>query len=42
MTKLEAQIPYFEARKLTDDVEKINGQIQAIWEKARSSRDFIE
>lgn len=40
VSKLEAQIPYFSARKQQEEVDKIQNQIDAIWEKARSSRGF--
>lgn len=34
--KLEAQIPYYEARRETDQVDKIKSQVEAITEKAKA------
>eukprot|EP00546_Thalassionema_frauenfeldii_P011144 CAMPEP_0178911792 /NCGR_PEP_ID=MMETSP0786-20121207/9897_1 /TAXON_ID=186022 /ORGANISM="Thalassionema frauenfeldii, Strain CCMP 1798" /LENGTH=63 /DNA_ID=CAMNT_0020584289 /DNA_START=112 /DNA_END=303 /DNA_ORIENTATION=- len=34
--KLEAQIPYHEARKETEHIEKLRKQIDGIWEKAKA------
>lgn len=36
--KLEAQIPYHEGRGNKDEVDKIKGQIAAIWEKAKEAQ----
>eukprot|EP00548_Thalassiothrix_antarctica_P012668 CAMPEP_0194168112 /NCGR_PEP_ID=MMETSP0154-20130528/3188_1 /TAXON_ID=1049557 /ORGANISM="Thalassiothrix antarctica, Strain L6-D1" /LENGTH=62 /DNA_ID=CAMNT_0038879187 /DNA_START=64 /DNA_END=252 /DNA_ORIENTATION=+ len=38
--KLEAQIPYFDARKDQNEVDKIRDKIKGIWEKAKASRDI--
>eukprot|EP00547_Thalassionema_nitzschioides_P001415 CAMPEP_0194202316 /NCGR_PEP_ID=MMETSP0156-20130528/2380_1 /TAXON_ID=33649 /ORGANISM="Thalassionema nitzschioides, Strain L26-B" /LENGTH=63 /DNA_ID=CAMNT_0038927783 /DNA_START=94 /DNA_END=285 /DNA_ORIENTATION=- len=34
--KLEAQIPYHEARKEEDHIAKLRKQINGIWEKAKA------
>eukprot|EP00548_Thalassiothrix_antarctica_P006173 CAMPEP_0194137226 /NCGR_PEP_ID=MMETSP0152-20130528/7154_1 /TAXON_ID=1049557 /ORGANISM="Thalassiothrix antarctica, Strain L6-D1" /LENGTH=72 /DNA_ID=CAMNT_0038834171 /DNA_START=82 /DNA_END=298 /DNA_ORIENTATION=- len=38
--KLEAQIPYYDARKEQDEVNKLRGKIDKIWDKARAERAF--
>eukprot|EP00543_Licmophora_paradoxa_P000609 CAMPEP_0202450070 /NCGR_PEP_ID=MMETSP1360-20130828/8725_1 /ASSEMBLY_ACC=CAM_ASM_000848 /TAXON_ID=515479 /ORGANISM="Licmophora paradoxa, Strain CCMP2313" /LENGTH=65 /DNA_ID=CAMNT_0049068205 /DNA_START=134 /DNA_END=331 /DNA_ORIENTATION=- len=35
VAKLESQIPYHVGRGNTDEVEKIKGQIDKIWQKTR-------
>eukprot|EP00591_Stephanopyxis_turris_P003064 CAMPEP_0195507360 /NCGR_PEP_ID=MMETSP0794_2-20130614/831_1 /TAXON_ID=515487 /ORGANISM="Stephanopyxis turris, Strain CCMP 815" /LENGTH=63 /DNA_ID=CAMNT_0040634017 /DNA_START=119 /DNA_END=310 /DNA_ORIENTATION=- len=37
VTKLEAQIPYYEGRNQKEEVEKIKQQIEAIWVKTREA-----
>ena len=37
VTKLESQIPYHAGRGNNDEVEKIKGQIEAIWQKTRDA-----
>ena len=37
MTKLEAQIPYFEGRGQKEEVEKIKEQVAEIWKKTREA-----
>ena len=37
VTKLEAQIPYHQGRGNKDEVEKIKGQVEAIWAKTREA-----
>jgi hypothetical protein len=39
VSKLESMIPYYEARKQTDEIDKLKSQINAIWDKAREARD---
>eukprot|EP00545_Synedropsis_sp_CCMP1620_P009247 CAMPEP_0119002852 /NCGR_PEP_ID=MMETSP1176-20130426/176_1 /TAXON_ID=265551 /ORGANISM="Synedropsis recta cf, Strain CCMP1620" /LENGTH=65 /DNA_ID=CAMNT_0006954383 /DNA_START=102 /DNA_END=302 /DNA_ORIENTATION=+ len=40
VAKLEAMIPYHAQRSQPVEVEKLQQKIDAIWEKARSSRDL--
>lgn len=35
--KLAAMIPYHEGRRNTEEVDKIKGQIEAIWQKTRDA-----
>lgn len=35
--KLAAMIPYHEGRRNTEEVDKIKGQIEAIWQKTREA-----
>ena len=37
VTKLEAQIPYHQGRGNKEEVEKIKGQVEAIWTKTREA-----
>jgi hypothetical protein len=40
VAKLEAMIPYHAQRSQADEAQKIQQKIDAIWDKARSSRDL--
>jgi len=41
VAKLQAQIPYHEGRRNTEEVEKIKNQIEAIWKKTREAATAV-